>query len=107
MRFPLGILLTTAAIAGYHWLIFKREKDTLLAEVVGPRFIYLISPIDEQISEWLKKNTKAKFRVLFEVDSQEPIIDRAKLLTLLENANSKTVIITNEQGKLKLINVVE
>ena len=107
MRFPLGILLTTAVIAGYHWLIFKREKDTLLAEVVGPRFIYLISPIDEQISEWLKKNTKAKFRVLFEVDSQEPIIDRAKLLTLLENANSKTVIITNEQGKLKLINVVE
>lgn len=107
MRFPLGILLTTAAIAGYHWLIFKREKDTLSAEVVGPRFIYLISPIDEQISEWLKKNTRAKFRVLFEVDSQEPIIDRAKLLNLLENANSKTVIITNEQGKLKLINVVE
>lgn len=107
MRFPLGILLTTAAIAGYHWLIFKREKDTLLAEEVGPRFIYLISPIDEQISEWLKKNTKAKFRVLFEVDSQETIIDRAKLLNLLENANSKTVIITNEQGKLKLINVVE
>jgi hypothetical protein len=107
MRFPLGILLSTAAIAGYHWLIFKGEKENLLAEVAGPKYIYLVSPNDEEISKWLKVNTKAKFKVWFDVDSQEPVFDRAKLINLLEMSNSKTVFITNEQGKLKLINVVD
>ena len=44
MRIPFGLLLSAGGVAGYHWLIYRSERDEFARHVSLPRFILLVGP---------------------------------------------------------------
>ena len=105
MRYPLAILISTGGIAGYHWSIFKNERNEITKSFRGPKFIYLISPNDPDLAEWLSENTKAKFKIWYEKDGSAEVFARSSLLALINSVELDTIFIVSEQGSPKLIKV--
>jgi hypothetical protein len=105
MRYPLAILISTGGIAGYHWSIFKNERDEISKSFKGPSFIYLVSPPDPNLANWLSENTKAKFKIWFEKDLQSEVFSRSILTTLINSVERETVFIVSDQGNPRLIKV--
>jgi hypothetical protein len=46
IRYALSILVTTGAVAGYHWLVYRNERALTAARIRGPRFIVMVGPKD-------------------------------------------------------------
>ncbi len=63
MRFPIGLLATTGAIAGFHWLVYRVDRDHEPALRRGPRFILLIGPPDEEIATAVSRITGGRVRL--------------------------------------------
>lgn len=104
MRYAVSILFSTSLVSGYHWSLFKNERNKVSKTYLGPKTIYLISPPDKDLAIWLKENTKAKFKIWFE-DEDINIFSRQELKELLGNSKADTVFILKESGRLKLIKV--
>jgi uncharacterized protein DUF5671 len=60
MRFPIGVLATTGAIAGYHWSVYRGEREQPPAARSGPRFILLVGRPDPDITSALASATGAR-----------------------------------------------
>jgi hypothetical protein len=105
MRYPLAILVSTAGIASYHWSIFKNERYEITKSSSGPKFIYIISPADPDLANWLSENTKAKFRIWYEKEGSTEVFSRSSLLDLISSVELDTIFIVNEKGSPRLIEV--
>lgn len=57
MRFAAAILTTTGAIAGYHWLIYRGERQLMAIGLTGPRLVILVGPRDAELSRVVSKLT--------------------------------------------------
>jgi len=57
MRFAVAILITTGAIAGYHWLVYRSEKELMSVGLVGPGLVILVGPKDIELSRSISKMT--------------------------------------------------
>ena len=67
MRIPIGILVSTAAIAAYHWRVFRsdgvhRERAT------GPRFVLLVGPNDPELVRAIRHEFGARVELRKTVD---------------------------------------
>lgn len=62
MRVPLGILLTSGAISGYHWTVYRHDRSRMPAETPrpGPRYILLIGAPDPAVREEIERGTAAR-----------------------------------------------
>lgn len=49
MRFALATLISTAGIAGYHWMIYDDERELVRAQHHGPHYVLLIGPKDDEL----------------------------------------------------------
>ncbi len=105
LRFPLAILISTAVISGYHWLVFRVDRELDLADAIEPDNIYVISPLDKDLADWLKKNARGKSKVWIDLDSKAEPFDRAELFQLIKSSHSKTIFVINHNGKPQIINV--
>ncbi len=58
MRFPIGILLTTGAIAAYHWAVYQGERVHVpTGGAHGPRYVLLVGPPDPEIARAVANQT--------------------------------------------------
>ena len=57
MRVPIGILLSTGAIAGYHWSVYQSGRGVAVPAPHGPRFVLLVGPPDPQIAKAVAHET--------------------------------------------------
>jgi hypothetical protein len=105
MRYPLSILISTALIANYHWLIFKSERENIIKGYIGPKVIYLISPPDEELANWMKENTRANFKIWFDTETSNEVFSRSELKAVIESTATDTAFILRESGKIKSIKV--
>jgi LPXTG-motif cell wall-anchored protein len=50
---PLGLLITAAAISGYHWLVYRHDRVAAPKQEVrvGPREVLLLGPADDELFE--------------------------------------------------------
>jgi hypothetical protein len=61
MRFALGLLATTGAIAAYHWAVYRQDRELVPdQERVGPRHVLLIGDADDEIVRTLARATGAR-----------------------------------------------
>jgi hypothetical protein len=64
MRVPVGILLSTGAIAGYHGAVYRAgRRQSLPAGVRGPRYVLLVGPPDPDIAHAVAHATGGKVQV--------------------------------------------
>ncbi|MDP4589440.1 MAG: DUF5671 domain-containing protein [Candidatus Nanopelagicales bacterium] len=107
MRFALGILISTGIVAGYHWEIYRHEKDVEVSFSSSTKSVLLVGPTNPEFVNALKTATGAKITFLQRTDSSDldwptdhviELITQSKdldLLILLESTGVKVVPVTN------------
>jgi hypothetical protein len=58
---PLGLLVATATISGYHWAVYRRERRIPPPKeaTCGPREVLLVGPMDEDVAADVRRATGA------------------------------------------------
>lgn len=58
---PLGLLVATATISGYHWAVYRRERRIAPPKEAtrGPREVPLVDPMDEDVAADVRRATGA------------------------------------------------
>lgn len=104
MRFAIGILVTNAAISGYHWSIYKSERDTPVEIFRRGRHITLVGPSDAHIVELLKEQLGGNVQLWVSPDSGSPW-NLHELVELIDSTEGKELLVINEKQKLRAIQI--
>lgn len=71
MRVPLGILVATAAVSGYHWTVYKQDRartPAIVATSHAPRYVLLIGAPDQQARSEVARRTGAQVELWARAD---------------------------------------
>lgn len=103
IRFAFSILVTTGAIAGYHWLIYRSEREFMLAGVRGPGLVILVGPRDVELERAISKMTGGHVKSWTRKDDPGASWSAADVFALLQKSNEEAVLIIIDSGGLQLI----
>ncbi len=95
LRIPIGLLLTTGAIAAYHWTIYRAEQRH---EVKKPhRDVVLIwAGGDDRAIERL---TNSKVRFIHRLDTRNANPDLAPIVTAIDESDADSlIVVVNDEG---------
>ena len=101
-RFVIGILITNAAISGYHWAIYRSEKEVAVDIFQRGRNITLVGPADEHIVQLLKEQVGGHIQLWISPDSGTPW-NLHELVDLIDNTEGKELLVINQEKKLKVL----
>jgi hypothetical protein len=70
MRIPVGILLATGAVSGYHWAVYRDDRSRLPAAEPrhGPRYVLLVGAPDGGVGGAVQRLTGARVDVWVRAD---------------------------------------
>ena len=61
MRVPLALLVTSGAVSGFHWLVYRRDRAVAPVEAAkGLREVLLVGPADDDLAEAVHRATGAR-----------------------------------------------
>ncbi len=103
MRSALAILITTGAIAGYHWLIYRTERELMAIGVRGPRFVLLIGPKDTELARTISQFTGGRVQSWARKDDQTATWVQDDVMHALEESKDEAVIFLAESKGLRTI----
>lgn len=104
MRWALGVLLTTGAVAGYHWLVYRNERDVVGPRSTGVKYVLLAGAPDRSMVDAIEDATGAHVEVW---TSSEPgsAWSATAVLAVLADARSADVVVVSDQDTLRAISV--
>lgn len=102
IRYPIGILVTAAALAAYHWAVYLRERGTA-SERRGPRFVLLLGVADAPTAGAVARHTGAQTWAWTRTDAGEVVRPVAELLAVLASASTPEVVVLVEDGRLQAV----
>ena len=108
-RFALGILVTNGAISGYHWSIYRHEKEVAVKRAHAGKFVVLVGPSDGEVAQELQRKIGGRVQLWSAdgaagsnlVDGEAWNLD--EVADLIEQTTSDEVMILNEKRKLRAI----
>lgn len=105
MRFPIGILATTGAIAGFHWVVYRadREHEPLIKR--GPRFILLIGPPDDEIAAEVSRLSGGRARLWTRMQGEGGAWSAGEVVTALQDHSGEEVVVVSRLSGLEVIPV--
>ena len=103
-RYAIGILVTNAAIAGYHWSIYRIEKDLPMQRIGRARKIILVGPADSLLLPSLRPEFKGEIDLLVAKDGSGSW-NVKELLDLIQSNDAQELLIINEKRGLKAIEI--
>lgn len=106
MRVAIGILLTTAAIAGYHGAVFRADREHLpssaaAGEAHGPRYVLLIGPPDPQIAREVERLTHGRVQAWSRPGDGLPPWSLDEVRASLASVTGDEVVVLSEPGGLR------
>ena len=104
MRFAIGVLITNAAISGYHWTIYKSERDTPVEVFRRGRHITLVGPSDAHIVQLLKEQLGGNVQLWVSPDSGSPW-NLQEVVDLIDSTEGKELLVINEKRTLRAIQI--
>lgn len=110
-RFAIAILLSNAAIAWYHWSIYRHERTISVRKPKHEKFVVLVGPKDPLLAREIEAEIDGKVqmwdsRVDGSVDGSmdgEIRWEKERVLELIKSTTSDEVMIINEKKKLRAI----
>lgn len=105
MRFALGVLLSTAIIASYHWEIYRHEHDTEVAFAGKAISVLLVGPKDNDVIEAIKDQTGARISIWTRTDTDDLVWPTDRVVEAVNSAKSDQLLILLESTGLKVIPV--
>jgi hypothetical protein len=99
IRFAVGVLLTTGAIAGYHWAVYRADREVAPAVERGPRYVLLVGPVDGEIIGQVRRLTGGRVQVWPRTDGRgRPWSVDEVAEALSGTTEDEVVVIAGEDG---------
>lgn len=106
MRFSLAVLLTTGAVAAYHWLVYRGDREVVgHVAPTGPRTILLVGPNDPEVARALARATGARVTVLARIDGAPTSWDPDVLRQAVSDIDAEQVLVLAEPTGPRVIPV--
>ena len=106
-RFAIAILLSNAAIAWYHWSIYRHERTISVRKAKHERFVVLVGPRDPELAREVESEIEGKVQMWdSHVDGSvdgEIAWEKEKVIELIKSTQNDEVMIINEKKKLRAI----
>lgn len=98
MRVPIGILLSTGAIAAYHWAVHQSSRAAVPAVVHGPRYVLLVGPHDPEIAKAVAHATGGRVQAWSTEGAGTPWSVDAVLGALAEAPDEEVLVLSDASG---------
>lgn len=105
MRFALGILISTGIVAGYHWEIYRHEKDVEVFFGSATKSVLLVGPTNPEFVHALKAATGAKITFLERTDSGDLDWPTDHVIELVSLSKNRDLLILLESTGVKVVPV--
>jgi hypothetical protein len=93
MRFALGILISTGIVAGYHWEIYRHEKDVDVAFGAPTKSVLLVGPVDNDFVNQLKLATGAQVTIWQRTDAGDMSWPGEKVIELVQQTDGEQLLV--------------
>jgi len=93
MRFALGILISTGIVAGYHWEIYRHEKDVDVAFGAPTKSVLLVGPVDNEFVNQLKLATGAQVTIWQRTDAVDMSWPSEKVIELVQQTDGEQLLV--------------
>jgi len=93
MRFALGILISTGIVAGYHWEIYRHEKDVDVAFGTPTKSVLLVGPVDNEFVNQLKLATGAQVTIWQRTDAGDMSWPSEKVIELVQQTDGEQLLV--------------
>ncbi len=103
MRFAVAVLVTTGAIAGYHWLIYRSERELISSGLLGPRFVILVGPRDTELSRAVSKLTGGRVQFWARNDEQAGTWVRDQVMDALKKSGDDAIMLIADSKGMQAI----
>ena len=106
MRFAIGILLTTGAIAAYHWAVYQGERVQVpSAAAHGPRYVLLVGPADAEIARAVAHSTGGRVQAWNRTDDGGTPWSVEGVMAALGTTTADEVLVLSDSSGLHAIPV--
>jgi hypothetical protein len=106
MRFAIGILLSTGIVAGYHWEIYRHEKDVEVTFASVVTNVLLVGPKNPELVNDLRTATNAKVSFLQRADAADLIWPADHVIELVSQSKDHDLMILLEASGVKVVPLV-
>ena len=103
MRYPIGILLTTGALAAYHWSVYGAEREHMALFKQRARSIVLVGPKDSELVEEISRRTGDRVQAWVQVDIDGRVWPKDEVLALIEKPGDEDLLIMMNGAGLEAI----
>jgi hypothetical protein len=107
MRFAIGVLLTTATVAAYHWAVYRTDRALAPAgaPALGPRFVLLVGAADPGLAHEVARRTHGRVQAWSRTDDDLPPLSVDAVMGALEGTTAGEVIVISDVGGVRAIPV--
>lgn len=104
MRYAIAILITNGAIAGYHWSIYRYERNVPVHGWGKGRKIVLVGPEDGEVVRSLRSRIGGEIELL-PLAASDGKWDVDDLVALIESSDGESLLVMNEKTKLRAVEI--
>lgn len=107
MRFAIGVLLTTATIAAYHWTVYRADRahGPVAVPAHGPHFVLLVGASDPGLAHEVARRTRGRVQAWSRTDDDLPPLSVDAVMGALEGTTAGEVIVMSDVGGVRAIPV--
>lgn len=103
IRFPIGILVTSAAVAAYHWSVYRGERQPAAPRPTGPQFVVLLGVADAATAASIHRRTGALTWAWTRWDSPPETWSEDELVAAAESSGAPEVLVLADDGRLRSV----
>lgn len=96
MRYSIGVLLSTASIALYHWLVYRHEREVSVQYGSRAKVVTLVGIADADLVKIIADRSGARVRLLVRTDDIQTAWPVDRVIELISQANSHRLLIIND-----------
>jgi hypothetical protein len=103
IRFALSILITTGAISGYHWSVYRDERELTGASLRGPRYVLMVGPDGPELKRAVSQLTGGRVQLWERKDDLNAVWKSEEVLDAVGSSTEEALIVIADSAGLRAI----
>lgn len=105
LRIPLALILSAGGVAGYHWLIYRGERDQYAEVVSTPRFVILVGPHDSNMIREISTRSGAKIQAWSNSGAATSEWNSDSIVQAIKSTQAENLLILSGEGGLEIVSI--